>query len=60
MKIAVRYRTDAWRVVYVTEVARKLWLIHAFQKRLKTRIKTPTAEIDLAKNRARRLERELP
>ena len=24
MEIAVRYRTDAWRVVYVTEVAGKL------------------------------------
>ena len=30
MEIAVRYRTDAWRVVYVTEMAGKLWVIHAF------------------------------
>ena len=25
MEIAIRYRTDAWRVVYVTEVAGRLW-----------------------------------
>ena len=25
MEIAVRYRTDAYRVVYVTEIAGKLW-----------------------------------
>ena len=32
LEIAVRYRTDAWRVVYVTEIAGSLWVIHAFQK----------------------------
>ena len=25
MEIALRYRTDAWRVIYVTEVAGRLW-----------------------------------
>ena len=29
MEIAVRYRTDAWRVVYVTGNAGTLWVIHA-------------------------------
>ena len=46
MEIAVRYRTDAWRVVYVMEVAGQLWVIHAFRKKSKTGIKTPKAEID--------------
>ena len=55
----MRYRTDAWRVVYVMEVAGQLWVIHAFQKKSKTGIKTPKAEIDLARDRLGRLKREL-
>ena len=59
MEIAVRYRSDAWRVVYVTQVAGTLWVIHAFQKKAKTGIKTPKAEIDLVRTRLRRLKKEL-
>ena len=59
MEIAIRYRTDAWRVVYVTEVAGRLWVIHAVRKKSKTGIKTPKAEIDLIEGRAARLRREL-
>ena len=35
MEIAVRYRTDAWRVVYAMEVNGRLWVIHAFRKKSK-------------------------
>ena len=59
MEIAVRYRSDAWRVVYVTQVAGTLWVIHAFQKKAKKGIKTPKAEIDLVRTRLRRLKKEL-
>ena len=59
MEIAVRYRTDAWRVVYVTEIAGSLWVIHAFQKKSQTGIKTPKSEIDLVKARVSRLRKEL-
>ena len=59
MEIAVRYRTDAYRVVYVTEVAGTLWVIHAFQKKSKSGIKTPKAEIDLVRARLGRLRKEL-
>ena len=58
LEIAIRYRTDAWRVVYVTEVAGGLWVIHAFQKKSKSGIGTPKAEIDLIRNRLARLRRE--
>ncbi len=58
MQIAVRYRTDAWRVVYVTELAGRLWVIHAFRKKSKTGIGTPKAEIDLVRGRLARLRRE--
>ena len=59
MEIAVRYRTDAWRVVYVTELAGRLWVIHAFRKKSKTGIRTPKAEIDLVRSRLARLKREM-
>ena len=59
MQIAVRYRSDAWRVVYVTEMAAGLWVLHAFQKKSKVGIKSPRAEIDLVRTRLERLKREL-
>ena len=58
LEIAIRHRTDAWRVVYVTEVAGRLWVIHAFRKKSKMGIKTPKAEIDLIRSRLARLRRE--
>ena len=45
-------------VVYVTEVAGRLWVIHAFRKKSKTGIGTPKTEIDLIGNRLARLRRE--
>ena len=59
MEIAVRYRTDAWRAVYVTEIAGSLWVIHAFRKKSKVGRKTPKSEIDLVKARLSRLKEEL-
>ena len=59
LEIALRFRTDAWRVVYVTEVAGTLWVVHAFRKKSKSGIRTPKAEIDLVKARISRLEKEL-
>ena len=59
MEIAVRYRTDAWRVVYVTEIAGCLWVLHACWKKSKMGIKAPRAEIDLVWARLERLQREI-
>lgn len=59
MEIALRYRTDAWRVVYVTELAGTLWVIHVFMKKSTSGIRTPKAEIDLVSARLARLKREL-
>jgi phage-related protein len=38
---------DAYRVVYALQIAREIWVIHAFKKKSKSGIKTPKAEIDL-------------
>ena len=59
MEVAVRYRMDAWRGGYVTDVSGTLWVLHAFQKKSKRGIRTPKPEIDLVKARLRRLRREL-
>lgn len=59
MEIAIRYRSDAYRVVYVAEIAGTLWVVHAFQKKSKRGIKTPKAEIDLIRARLGRLRKEL-
>lgn len=59
MEIAVRYRTDAWRVVYVSELSGSLWVVHAFQKKSKRGTRTPKSEIDLIKARLSHLRKEL-
>ena len=46
MEIAGRYRADAWRVGYVTEVADRLWVLDAFQKKSKTGIRTPKGDME--------------
>ena len=53
------HRTDAWRVVYVTELAGRLWVVHAFRKKSKMGIRTPKPEIDLIAARLARLKREV-
>lgn len=59
LEIAVRHRTGAYRVVYVTEIAGTLWVLHAFEKKSKRGIRTPKPEIDLVRARLARLRREL-
>lgn len=54
-EIAVRHRKDAWRVVYALKLGDEIWIIHAFQKKSKSGIATPKAEIDTIKERLKRL-----
>src|SRR5579875_3829630 len=39
--IALPHRGDAYRVVYAVQIADAIWVVHAFQKKSKTGIKTP-------------------
>jgi phage-related protein len=55
-EIALRFRTDAYRAVYAVMIDEDVWVIHAFQKKSKTGIKTPQHEIDLIKERIKRLK----
>ena len=44
--------------LYPTEVSGTLWVIHAFQKKSRTGIRTPKREIDLVRARLGRLKRK--
>jgi phage-related protein len=58
-EIALAFRGDAFRVIYAIQVAEELWVIHAFQKKSKRGVKTPGHEIDLVKDRLKRLKEAL-
>ena len=59
LEIALAYRGDAFRVVYAVQLADEVWVIHAFRKKSKEGIKTPKYEIDLVKDRLKRLKEVL-
>ena len=58
-EIALPFRGDAFRVVYAVQLGEEIWVIHAFQKKSMQGIKTPKREIDLVKDRLRRLKEML-
>jgi phage-related protein len=58
-EIALRHRGDAYRVIYAIKIDVDIWVIHAFQKKSKSGIKTPKAEIDLIRERLKRLKEAL-
>ena len=55
-EIALRFRGNAFRVMYAVQIDKDLWVIHAFQKKSKTGINTPKQEVDLIKERLKRLK----
>lgn len=58
-EVALKYRGDAFRTVYAVQVGDALWVLHVFQKKSKTGIKTPKHEIDLIHDRLKRLKETL-
>lgn len=59
MELALKHRGDAFRVVYALQIGEDLWVVHTFQKRSKSGIKTPKQEIDLIHERLKRLKEML-
>jgi phage-related protein len=55
-EIALPYRGNAFRVVYAVQLGEDLWVIHAFQKKSTYGNKTPKHEVDLMKERLKRLK----
>ena len=58
-EIALRHRGDAFRTLYAVMIGADIWVIHAFQKKSKSGIKTPQAEVDLIRERLKRLKEAL-
>lgn len=58
-ELAIRSRGDAWRVVYAVQLEDAVWVVHAFQKKSKSGIKTPQYEIDVVRERLKRLKEAL-
>ena len=59
MELALRHRGDAFRVVYALQIDTDIWVVHAFQKKSKSGIKTPQQDIDLIHARLKRLREML-
>ena len=55
-EIALRHRGDAFRAIYAVQIGTEIWVIHAFQKKSKTGIKTSKTDVDLIRERLRRLK----
>jgi len=58
-EIALPFRGNAFRVVYAVQLGEEIWVVDAFQKRSTQGIKTPKREIDLIKDRLKRLKETL-
>ena len=51
VEIALRYASDAYRVVLALQIGSRIYVLHAFQKKSKKGIETPKRDVDLIKKR---------
>jgi phage-related protein len=61
LEIALRYACDAYRVVTAVQLGRRIYVLHAFQKKSKRGVETPKRDVDLIRKRyaeAQELARE--
>jgi phage-related protein len=56
VEIVRDYRGDTFRAVYTLRYAGTVYVLHAFQKKSKTRRETPRRDIELIKQRLREAE----
>lgn len=59
-ELAIKSRGEAYRVVYALQIGDDIWIVHAFQKKSKKGIATPKPDIDLVRERIKRLKEQLP
>jgi phage-related protein len=50
-ELALRHDRNAYRTIVAVQLGEKIYVLHAFQKKSKTGIKTPKAHVDLIKER---------
>jgi phage-related protein len=58
-ELAIKERGDAFRVIYALQLDDDVWVVHAFQKKSTSGIATPKHEIDVVKERIKRLKEAL-
>lgn len=58
-ELAIRERGDAFRVVFAMQIDDDIWVVHAFQKKSRKGIATPKHEVELVRQRIRRLKEAL-
>jgi phage-related protein len=56
LEIVLNDRSGTYRVVYAVQLGDDLWVVHAFQKKSRSGIKTPPQEIELIRQRLKRLK----
>ena len=56
LEIVLNDRSGTYRVVYAVRLGDDLWVLRAFQKKSKTGIKTPLGEIEVVRQRLKRLK----
>jgi phage-related protein len=59
LEIGLPFDGNAFRVVYALQYGSEIWVVHAFQKKSTQGIKTPQREIDLIRDRLKRLKEVL-
>ncbi len=58
LEIVEDHDGDTYRAVYTVKFAERVYVLHAFQKKSKTGIKTPKATIDLIRKRLKLAEED--
>jgi phage-related protein len=58
VEIVEDHMGDTYRAVYTVRLAGRIYVLHAFQKKSKSGIKTPQPEIELIRSRLKRAEQE--
>jgi phage-related protein len=51
IELALRYASDAYRVVTAVQLGARIYVLHAFQKKSKKGIGTPKRDVDLIRKR---------
>jgi phage-related protein len=59
LELVIKERSDAYRIVYALKLDDDIWVVHAFQKKSTSGIATPKHEIDLVRDRIKRLKEML-
>ncbi|MCY2996152.1 MAG: type II toxin-antitoxin system RelE/ParE family toxin [Planctomycetota bacterium] len=56
LEVVEHHEVDTFRTVYTVRFAGAVYVLHAFQKKSKKGVKTPTAELDLIRSRLKAAE----